>query len=375
MNTIWKEIKSLRDAKDGEIDRTNRNRYSVVFHENDGSRTAYCFGVPIYNEHTLRLVDLQFCCRENTVRLQGSNAEIRIGDVLEMQNKDGSCRVSLPGELRFVDHTQIYSGTIQIRPTTNGVLCRAACLPGESVSFRLWASDPFLGVRANDKCVALMQSEFRPFLVVSCLGTVDASGGITAPAMMSYRRLADGQIEIVVRSTGITGTDVVYEINLYEEKLFQDTTVESGQPDRNNAFGTTAYLGMTSLYGEQWLYSRFDVSKLSDLPAGWIDRVRLHIPELTHCRIQLSAFPTVSRFCSFGSVWNNRVGTVDNKAIHALPGGYRSFDMTDVYVNAYTGRLMRSVGTVIRATRDSGFCTVSTGDSHYAPQILEIHMT
>ena len=55
-------------------------------------------------------------------------------------------------------------------------------------------------------------------------------------------------------------------------------------------------------------------------------------------------------------------------------GGIRqSLDLTDLVVNRRTGRLSQPDGFLVKAkTKGSGFSVVSTGDSFYAPQILEL---
>ena len=56
MNTILNEISGLRHGVAWIPDHQNRNRYRVVTVEPDGSRTAYYFAAPIYNNVTRKLV-------------------------------------------------------------------------------------------------------------------------------------------------------------------------------------------------------------------------------------------------------------------------------------------------------------------------------
>lgn len=91
---------------------------------------------------------------------------------------------------------------------------------------------------AEDKFFALMSEKFRPFVVVSCIGTVSEGSNIIAPAKISFLKITDRKYEITVSPCSTLGESVFFEINLHEAKLFQDTTVESNNPKTNNAFGS-----------------------------------------------------------------------------------------------------------------------------------------
>ena len=78
---------------------------------------------------------------------------------------------------------------------------------------------------------------------------------------------------------------MLFEANLYESKQIQDTTVESANPEVNNAFGGTAFIGNTTEFGEQWLYSRPDYSKFSELTDRQIIKAVLHMPKLNRSNV------------------------------------------------------------------------------------------
>ena len=60
MNSILNEITKLRKGKPLAIDRKNKNRYRIVTFESDGSKTAYYFSAPIYNNKSKKLIDKTF---------------------------------------------------------------------------------------------------------------------------------------------------------------------------------------------------------------------------------------------------------------------------------------------------------------------------
>lgn len=231
-----------------------------------------------------------------------------------------------------------------------------------------------MSVRANDKYFALMKERFRPFVIFSSIGALDAAGNVIAPAKIEYEKLTDKKYRLTVSSTSSLAQYVLLESNLYENKLFQDTTVESKNPISNNAFGSTGFIGNTLVYGEQWLYSRLDHSKMSEMMDRRINKAVLHMPKLNHSQVEFSACKVIARFCSFGSNWENKipVGTpISDSSSH---NGYQSMDITSLFVNPRTHTPIVSEGLILRSkTKGSGFSVITTGDSYYAPQILEIN--
>ena len=76
MRSVLKEISRLRKGKPISVDRHNSNRYRVVVQEDDGSKTAYYFSTPIYNNKTRKMVDAKFKSSDGTIYATGSNANI-----------------------------------------------------------------------------------------------------------------------------------------------------------------------------------------------------------------------------------------------------------------------------------------------------------
>lgn len=88
---------------------------------------------------------------------------------------------------------------------------------------------------------------------------------------------------------------------MYENKFFQDTTVENLHSTVNNAFGSTGFIGNTALYCEQWLYSRPDFSRMAEVMNKRVNKTVLHMPKYNNSNVELGAYKVASRFCSFGS--------------------------------------------------------------------------
>ena len=165
----------------------------------------------------------------------------------------------------------------------------------------------------------------------------------------------------------------MFEMNLYEPKLFQDTTVESMHPDKNNAYGSIGFIGKTKQHGEQWLYSRPDFSKISDLTSSRIDKVLLHIPVLNGSLENVEVYIPEKRFCSFGSTWNKKVNSSGKVASSNNNGRYITIDVTSMFTNRSEQILEYNEGLILKKPKGKNdFIAISTGDCYFSPQILEI---
>jgi len=373
VNSILEEIFLLRKGEAPIIDHQNSNRYRVVATESNGSKTAYYFSSPIYNTKTRKAVDIKFHSEGDIAYATGSNANITISDNIRMENAEGSCVLSLTDPISHISEYEILSGTEQIYPTTNGVAIRSHHPLGQSLMFTLEISKPFLEVRANDKYFALMSERFRPFVTVSCIGTSDANGNIISPAKISYQKISDRKYTITVSPCSSLGKSILIEASLYEPKLFQDTTVESKNAKTNNAFGSIGFIGCTKEFDEQWLYSKPDYTKMSELNDKKILRAILHIPRLNRGAVELTISKVAARFCSFGSTWENKITEASTLNDSQITDRYIDLNLLPVFTDRQ-GRLLREEGFILKAKRkNAGFSVIATGDNYLYPQILEIN--
>ena len=373
MDSILYEISRLRKGAPLIIDYKNSNKYRVVAIEDNGTKTAYYFTTPIYNNRTRKAVDMKFHTNGGTIYSTGSGTNITLSNIIRMENAEGSCVASLTDRPRLISDREAICGNNRISPTTNGVAITSSCLDGRSFSFSIEISKPYLEIRANDKYFALMSGKFRPVVVVSCLGTSDSTGNIISPAKIAYQKITDRKYMITISPCSTLGKSVAFELNLYEEKLFQDTTVESKNPKTNNAFGSVGFIGITKEFGEQWLYTRPDFSKMNELNDKKILRAILHLPRLNRSAVELTASKVSSRFCSFGSTWDNKIAEDSPITDSQITDHYIDLNMMPILTNKY-GRLTPGEGFILKAKKkDSGFAVISTGDNYFAPQVLEIN--
>ncbi len=373
MLSILSEIKKLRGSDAPlSVDLNNTNRYRVVTNETDGTKTAYYFSAPIYNNISKKSLSMKFDADGNEINYVGSNAKIKFSDKATLENEHGSFSVILNEEAKLVNEQEILVGNNKIYPTLNGIAYLVDCSDENGFSFVITTDSQYPDIRSNDKYFSIMKNKFEPFLTVSCIGTINTKGEIIAPAKLLNQKISQTQYSLQIKPCTPLSNSVLLEINMYENKLFQDTTVESNNPCVNNVFGSIAFIGNTNEYGEQWLYSRPDFSILSDLINKKIQNATLHIPTLNKSNVILKAHKVSSRFCSFGSNWDNKIPIAEPITSSIMSNGYQNIDITNLLTDK-DGLLTYSDGLILRTKiKNSGFTVISTGDSYCSPQILEI---
>ena len=290
-----------------------------------------------------------------------------------MTNADGFCTISLANNTFNLINSSIICGKEKIYPTNNGVAIQSPCLDGKSFTFHIETNKPFLEVKSNNKYFAIMSEKFRPFFVISCIGTSDFNGNIISPAKISYQKISDLKYAITVTPCSSLGKYILIEANLYELKLFQDTTVESNNSKTNNVFGSVGFIGNTVEFGEQWLYSKLDYTIIPELSDKKILHATLHLPKLNLNSAALRASKVSARFCSFGSNWDNKISETSLQNDLQTIDRYVNLDISPFITNKQN-RLVQSDGFILKSKiKNSGFSVIATGDSYYLPQILEIN--
>lgn len=374
INTFINDIRTIRQSTDLCFNRTNQNRYTVLIDEADGTHTAYCSSVPVYNARTGQMLDKVFQKGDQEYLFSGSNGTFSVNaETLTMENAAGQLSIRTLNRGLTIRGNQLLWGGIQIRPTANGIAFQMQSTREGAILY-LHTDKPFETIVSNTKCFSMMSGDFVPFVTASAIGVTDAAGNLCAPATVIYQKLSNRDYTVFIRPKESVGTLLLFEMNLYEAKLFQDTTVDSENPGENNAFGSTAFVGDSCAFGQQWLYLRPDIAKIPFLDGREIAKVKLYIPRLNRYGGKLCLCPTVKRFCSFGSTWETKVEAGEQSISGEQRKNYAVFDLSRYMVIPGTNILNQPDGFILRTTqRDSGFAVVSTADSYYAPQILEIN--
>lgn len=372
MHSIISEIQKLRDNIPILPDRNNKNRYCII--SNDGDlKTAYCFSVPIYDSAGI-LLDLRFKEKLNTTFYQGSNAHIEINDIITFNNQNGSFNLDLlDGGIIGKSDNIIQYRTTDISPTINGLIIKRASTKNEHLKIKFTALSDTSSCWANDRCFCLMKNDFEPIISISGIGASIDSDNISNPIKMSYTQTNDYEYILEFSNNNPMSKYIHLEVNMYEKKLFQDTTVESSHPLLNNVYGTTSYIGLTSLLGEQWLYSRIDHTLISEFYNRKVEKVIMHIPTHNIGHALFESHGVSRRFCSFGSTWSDKIPEDIHINDPVLNNGYYSIDISTQIIDLYTGHMKITEGIILKPkSRNSGFTVLSTGDCASSPQILEI---
>ncbi len=360
---IFNEIRYLRGAKDFEVDRENSNRYKILVKDLLGS-TAYCFSTPIYDLLSGRIISLKSRAENGIKSFKGSNCTVTVKEnICTLENQKGKIDIAFQNEF--------FEKNVSIQPTLNGL---HFSINADSVTFKLNSDMKQSGIRVNDQHFSIMADKFLPFACVSALYANDENGNCF-PVSLQYEEKGEREYEITVFCVH-HAKELRFEVNFYEHKLFQDTTVESKNPDKNNAFGSIAFIGRTEDFGEQWLYLRPDFSRISDMYSKSVEHIYFHIPVLNGSDENVDAYIPQKRFCSFGSTWNKKVDHADNKISSVRNGKYLTLDVTDSFTNAIGHGISYNEGLIIKKPKNASipndFITISTGDSYSYPQILEI---
>lgn len=350
------------------------NRYMMLGKNHDNTKTAYCFSVPICNSYTNQIGDLKFHHNKSGSFCYGTSSTVSISDTIWLKNEYGSCQLSLQGKIVMKTDKTIClftdAGFVEIRPTLNGLYFKVPCSLKKETTIQMAIDSLHDSIKSNDKYFAIMREEFVPLVTVSCVGILDGEGNVIAPCKMSCQVANEKEYTLKFKSESQWGEYIAYEVNMYEEKLFHDTTVESQNPEINNAFGGIAFIGQTEVFGEQMLYSRLDFLKILPLQNKKIVEAVLHIPKLNDGILGLIAHHIASRFCSFGTNWENKIPVAQQFSESAVFNGYYHLNITELVKSI---KNKKNENFVIKANKENDKpVVISTGDSFFHPQILEI---
>lgn len=348
-------IKKIRNEQELNIIRNNNNPYRILLKENDGI-AAYYFSVPIYSERNRQLIEFRWQKVDNKFVFNGINATAEIqGNILTLKNIYGQAMISFDKE-------------VEIEPTFNGGSVSAI---SSKIVFNILL-DKDLPVRGNGKFFAFMRDEYIPFLVIN--GIYGKVYDKYYPLKVAALKIGVRNYEILIETYNENGVQILFEIDLHSEKFILDTTVESKNPNMNNAFGGVAFLGRTEEYGEQWLYTRFDPMQLTDLKVYQVKRANLYIPKYNASNSLLESYKVSTPWCSFGVTWETKKTLSELIYRARRHEKYEIVGVTDEIKDILRKNESKNTGIVIKGRDARGNTLVSTGDNYLLPQILEIKL-
>ena len=280
--SIYNYIIPLDDYKNFQRIVTWKNEYCLSM-LNDGRFVDYYFSIPIYDEDK-QLLDVKFEEIEGACINRGINCKAHV--------QDSKVKLILKEtviELEFLSD-------IEIEATLNGikVTCEKECL------FYLTSSRP-LREKNNECCFILMDDTEAPVYTISPMYALKE--GVYREASVTYGKAAERYL--ITISGQEPSERVVFEANAYVSKLILDTTVEKGNPTRNNAYGGVAYLRAGK--EEEVLFSKFDFLPLQNCSSQEIEKAELYVPVLSPKPCKLQMYSVNEPWCSLGLSWESQV--------------------------------------------------------------------
>lgn len=343
------------------------NRYGLQFVCENGGENYY-FSTPIYQQDTNKLICLQFKQQGDSFTFLGSNCVVIVNEKqIRFIRKSEELVVlfKIPIVWSF-DNGALFSERLSIFPTYNGVMLAGDL---EVTQFDVFTNICYQEFRKSKNCVGLMENHFKPIFNFSTLFARGEDDELS-PLLVSYFEENKQEGKVAFFATDERCTRGVIELNFYEPKMMQDTPVSEKRPNENNAFGAVAWMGQSSFYGSQWFYFRPDFHKVPEMKNKVIQKITLYLPCWSTSDLFMEMHNLQSRFCSFGSNWENKIGTGQSKYTASQKDGYLSIDVTKLY--SYSGQLTESIGTVLIAekTNQASFQIISTADCYARPPIL-----
>ena len=345
------------------------NRYGLIS-KSDNNMKAYFFSVPILSQTTKKIVNSKIEKRDGVYYYNGSNCEVKIyNDRIMLCKGKEIIFLHFNAQKNIVlseDGSYLKAEDIIFFPTFNGIIIKQR---GNKAKIKM-ESTTQKDVKNNSKNFAFMQSKFEPVVTFNAMFAENRYRDTFYNIMLHSNKITDNLYELELIASNENAFQLTYDINMYEPKLIQDTTVESKNPCENNAYGNISFLGKSSCLGIQFLYSRVDMEKM-DLPTNiQILNVKIHIPYYMINGNDFRISVPVKRFCSFGSNWNNKIPYSNDVLLGIRNNGYITFDISK-YVISKTGKWNPNEGFVIKSQGEH-FSIIGTGDNYYTPQIIEI---
>ena len=376
MTSINEEIKKMKNVRSS-VDALYYDSHTVITGEKDCTTTAYCFSVPVSNKN--RPISLCFSNQKGDSVFYGTSSKIIINDKILIQDLYGNIEMHAPWKIfmrmkdkihmHFDDKSELDSSVII--PTFNGLAMKIPISKIGKFGFNI-RLDLTPTIKSNGKYLSFRYIKNNSRLTISCIGTFDSDNKLIAPCEIRCKPVDEKNYKVSILPMDKDGKYVFFEMNIQEPKLFLDTTVESKNPRKGNTFGSVAFIGNSKFYGETWLYTKLNFNELKKLEGKRIEQAIMYIPNLSQRKLLLSASPVSAYFCSINSTWENKIAILDSDTELNVNSSYYKFDITE-YVKQSSLGLMYANGFAIKAkSRVNGFVAISTGDSYYAPQILEI---
>ncbi len=370
MISVLETIKQLTTATEPTQLRTS-GRYGIST-ETATSRKLFLFSTPICRQNTKETVDTHFISEKNIFTFWGSNAQISILSTHALlEGQWGTVRLEWEKAQEFFlfnGGKYLRSSDMQIYPTLNGIIVRQTATSNAKIKLQTDIKSN-IDVRQNGRYFAYMREKFVPYFTVNAMFATQKLNFHTVE--LHSVKHTESCYDLNIKTSNEGTHCFVWEANMYEPKLWQDTTVESKHAKKNNAYGSIAFLGRSVDCGIQYLYTRPDLSKIKEEYRRDVVQAIWHVPYYMVNGNSFQLSEPFQRFCSFGSNWSNKVGSASIDTRSKIQNGFVSFDLTDHLVSS-DHALKNTQGLVLRQAANEGCSVLATADNYFTPQILEL---
>jgi len=365
--TIMNLIRRIRNNEEMTLIKQNSNPYRIISEEKAGV-TAYYFPYSVYKETDSRLLN-SFSDKLSQM-FDGINVKVIlaqtsvcistfVGNIFIYGIYNSLENIKAGKDSSFMNKKYYEIQSDRIYPSINGFYYKSNTM--KQIKIEL-PCDFF--VKDNKNCIVIYVNN-KPFLVINTLVVFPGQNERQQGKIFNYKQ--DGN------SLFIT-TDLSFTFDIYLNKIIFDTTIETADKEKNNAFGSFAFIGNGERFGKQVLYSRFDNSSFYDLNFFEVIKAELFIPIFYYGKSGIIIKKLVESWCSIGVNWNN------NKNETAVPlGRLNSFDefffvadLTTYIQELFANPAASNAGFMLES--EGNYSVIATGDNMLVPQILQLKL-
>lgn len=372
MKGVLNEIMMLRNGKIPAEILPEQNPYAVSVKEMDGSTTRYFFSIPIRQKRGCLIRQFWKRLNERWVYKSISGEILVHGRILQMTKSGEKCNFVFPDEELSGDREKIIRNYSDLLPTPNGIAIKTRLGQGREYHLIFENDSNKFSICKSDKCVSFFAREKIPFVIVSGVCFTDSEKTSVGAVEIAVKKSGEDKYQLTIKPKTPVGNSMYIDIAFYQPTLFRDATIESRHPKQKNLYASAAYLGTTVPYGEQWLCSELNASLISPYRTIPMKSAAWHIPCHGTLNTEMHLFPVSESTEIEGIGWNSKPELSESIIGFQLRQGYVSFPLTKELTDPSTHFLQKDFKAILKTPPGKKLVTVSTADSNYAPQILEI---
>ena len=341
-------IKTLLNNKDSHIYDLSDNKYTLFAKQGIFFR-KFIFSCPVFEQSSCKLQNLEWSkYNKNCFVYEGSSVKV----------------YSENSKLNFIGENVSISINCDcdadVCPSLNGVMMVSE---GVKANLRINLKTKLI-IECNGSVIVFKSKNGEVVFTVAALyGIKDF---VMMPASVKFCDCGD---TINVEIASAFAQKIFFEINFYEQKTVFDTTIESANPDKNNAYGACSFLGNSSL-GSQSLCLRLNplIFKLDDREELLWSYI--HIPRLNKGTGIVSARRIAENWCSFATTWNS-IPKLKNIFFKVdKDENFLHINITSIALEIQLESYGRDPGIMLSCFK--GVETISTGDNYSYPIIIDI---